>query len=94
MATPHSTHFYNEHAQRLFDQYQSLEFERVHGELLHHLPDQLGLALDIVAGSERDAKALAQRALAYVSLTRARKLAFVYGYGALSPWFVASPGNQ
>ncbi len=28
-----------------------------------------------------------ERALIYVSLTRARKLAFVYGYGQMSPWF-------
>lgn len=28
-----------------------------------------------------------ERALVYVSLTRARKLAFVYGYGQMSPWF-------
>ncbi|TGD72215.1 DNA helicase [Mangrovimicrobium sediminis] len=28
-----------------------------------------------------------ERALVYVSLTRARKLAYVYGYGVLSPWF-------
>lgn len=29
-----------------------------------------------------------ERALVYVSLTRARKLAFVYGYGTMSEWFV------
>lgn len=28
-----------------------------------------------------------ERALIYVSLTRARKMAFVYGYGQMSPWF-------
>lgn len=28
-----------------------------------------------------------ERALIYVSLTRARKIAFVYGYGQMSPWF-------
>lgn len=28
-----------------------------------------------------------ERALAYISLTRARKLAFVYGYGQMSAWF-------
>lgn len=27
-----------------------------------------------------------ERALIYVSLTRARKLAYVYAYGAISPW--------
>ncbi|MFI8645013.1 UvrD-helicase domain-containing protein [Pseudomonas iridis] len=29
-----------------------------------------------------------ERALIYVSLTRARQLAFVYGYGQMSPWFM------
>ncbi|MDR5902284.1 3'-5' exonuclease [Halomonas icarae] len=28
-----------------------------------------------------------ERALLYVSLTRARKLAFVFGYGQMSEWF-------
>lgn len=31
-----------------------------------------------------------ERALLYVSLTRARKLAYVYGYGVMSPWFESS----
>lgn len=34
-----------------------------------------------------------ERALAYVSLTRARKLAFVYGYGEMSAWFVKPNRN-
>lgn len=33
-----------------------------------------------------------ERALIYVSLTRARKLAFVYGYGQMSPWFRTEEG--
>ena len=74
MATSHSTHFYNEHAQRLFEQYQSLEFERVHGEWLHHLPEQAGLVLDIGAGSGRDARAMAQRGWQVVAVEPADKL--------------------
>lgn len=74
MATSHSTHFYDENAQRLFDQYQSLEFERVHGEWLHHLPEQPGLVLDIGAGSGRDAKALAQKGWQVVAVEPADKL--------------------
>jgi SAM-dependent methyltransferase len=56
-----SMRFYDDHAHQLFDQYQSLGFENVHGEWLHQLPEQVGLALDVGAGSGRDAKALAER---------------------------------
>lgn len=50
------------------------------------------LPLDFVLSSAADAVTRRQReneerALAYVSLTRARKLAFVYGYGQMSEWF-------
>lgn len=41
--------FYDDHANRLFDQYQSLSFENAHGEWLHQLPEQAGLALDVGA---------------------------------------------
>jgi superfamily I DNA/RNA helicase len=48
--------------------------------------------LDYVVNSAADAVTRRQReneerALLYVSLTRARKLAFVYGYGVISEWF-------
>lgn len=48
--------------------------------------------LDFVMQSAADAVTRRQReneerALVYVSLTRARKLAFVYGYGEMSEWF-------
>lgn len=48
--------------------------------------------LDFVVNSAADAVTRRQReneerALLYVSLTRARKLAFVYGYGQMSDWF-------
>lgn len=48
--------------------------------------------LDFVVNSAADAVTRRQReneerALLYVSLTRARKLAFVYGYGQMSEWF-------
>ncbi|KXS54980.1 MAG: UvrD/REP helicase [Marinobacter sp. T13-3] len=50
------------------------------------------LPLDFVLSSAADAVTRRQReneerALAYVSLTRARKLAFVFGYGQMSEWF-------
>jgi superfamily I DNA/RNA helicase len=49
--------------------------------------------LDFVMNSTADTVTRRQReneerALVYVSLTRARKLAFVYGYGDMSEWFV------
>lgn len=69
-----TTRFYNDNAQRLFDQYQSLSFERVHGEWLHHLPTQPGLALDVGAGSGRDAKALAERGWQVMAIEPAEKL--------------------
>lgn len=48
--------------------------------------------LDFVMNSAADAVTRRQReneerALVYVSLTRARKLAFVFGYGRMSEWF-------
>ena len=50
------------------------------------------LPLDFVVNSASDAVTRRQReneerALVYVSLTRARKQAFVFGYGRMSPWF-------
>lgn len=50
------------------------------------------LPLEFVVNSAADAVTRRQReneerALVYVSLTRARKLAFVYGYGEMSEWF-------
>ena len=41
-------------------------------------------AADAVTRRQRENE---ERALVYVSLTRARKLAYVFGYGAMSPWF-------
>ncbi|RUR30324.1 methyltransferase domain-containing protein [Vreelandella andesensis] len=69
-----TTRYYEDNAHRLFDQYQSLSFERIHGEWLHHLPTQPGLALDIGAGSGRDAKALADRGWQVMAVEPAAKL--------------------
>jgi len=46
----------------------------------------LSTAADAVTRRQRENE---ERALAYVSLTRARKLAFVFGYGQMSEWFGA-----
>ncbi|MGJ7500388.1 MULTISPECIES: class I SAM-dependent methyltransferase [unclassified Variovorax] len=53
--------YYDERADVLFDRYESVPFERVHGDLLKHLPAAGGMCLDIGAGSGRDAAYLAQR---------------------------------
>jgi len=50
---------YHENASHYFYQYQSVSFQQVHGDWLDLLPAQSGMALDIGAGSGRDAKALA-----------------------------------
>ncbi|TQE98673.1 MAG: methyltransferase domain-containing protein [Spiribacter salinus] len=52
---------YEEQASRYFSQYQSVVFEDVHADWLDLLPEQSGMALDVGAGSGRDARALAER---------------------------------
>lgn len=52
---------YTENARHYHEQYQSLDFEGVHADWLHLLPEQPGFALDVGAGSGRDAAALARR---------------------------------
>lgn len=49
---------YDAQAKELSDRYEALEFVRVHGWLLPFLPETRGMALDIGAGSGRDAKGL------------------------------------
>lgn len=51
--------FYSQHAERFFAQYQSVRFADVHRSWLGHLPAQPGFAMDVGAGSGRDAAALA-----------------------------------
>lgn len=50
---------YSREARRFFKQYQQVRFEDVHGAWLVHLPEEAGAALDVGAGSGRDAAALA-----------------------------------
>ena len=69
-----SFNYYDEHAQQLFRQYHSVKFERVHSDWLHHLPEQTGLALDVGAGSGRDAKALADRGWQVMAVEPAERL--------------------
>lgn len=53
--------FYTLKAEDCFAQYQALSFEQVHRDWLDLLPAKAGLALDVGAGSGRDAAALAAR---------------------------------
>jgi SAM-dependent methyltransferase len=53
--------FYHNHAKQLAEQYNATTFDDVHRCWLGHLPETAGLALDVGAGSGRDAKALAER---------------------------------
>jgi SAM-dependent methyltransferase len=50
---------YGSNAKRLAKQYESITFEDVHGDILHHFPVEPSHILDIGAGSGRDAAALA-----------------------------------
>ncbi|PAU76414.1 hypothetical protein CK501_15880 [Halovibrio salipaludis] len=52
---------YSEKALHFFNQYQKLAFEDVHQHWLAQLPESPGSALDVGAGSGRDAAALASR---------------------------------
>jgi len=65
--SPASTAGYAEAAETLARQYESVTFEEVHGPLLHLLPPP-GRALDIGAGSGRDAAALAARGFAVTAV--------------------------
>lgn len=47
--------YYDRHAARLADQYESLSFEHVHAGLLDLLPSPASAVLDVGAGSGRDA---------------------------------------
>lgn len=58
---------YSKNANALVKQYESVSFESVHGPVLNLLP-KAGFALDVGAGSGRDAAALAQRGFSVVAV--------------------------
>lgn len=51
---------YGDHADLLAAQYESISFEDVHRDVRHFFPHQPGRALDVGAGTGRDAAALAR----------------------------------
>ncbi|MBY6064516.1 class I SAM-dependent methyltransferase [Pseudidiomarina sediminum] len=55
-------HFYTRHAEALAAQYDSLDAEQVHRDWIDALPNE-GLALDVGAGSGRDARFMASKGL-------------------------------
>lgn len=68
-----SIRFYADNAAKLAEQYDSLSFEQVHGDWLRWLPEQ-GRALDIGAGSGRDAVALTKLGLEVTAIEPAQEL--------------------
>lgn len=66
--------YYDEHAERLAQKYESLSFDEVHKQLLPYLPQPPGKVIDIGAGSGRDAAALAQRGFDVTAVEPSTKL--------------------
>lgn len=65
---------YSEDAERYFEQYHKLDFEAVHHSWLGHLSERPGFALDVGAGSGRDAAALALRGWEVLAVEPAKRL--------------------
>jgi SAM-dependent methyltransferase len=68
MQRPAGTAGYTENADALAKQYESLAFEQIHRDLVALLPASPGRALDIGAGTGRDAAALARRGYQVVAI--------------------------
>jgi SAM-dependent methyltransferase len=68
MGRPAGTAGYAENANALAEQYESLAFEALHRDLLPLLPPLPGRALDVGAGTGRDAAALARRGYRVVAV--------------------------
>lgn len=66
--TSASTAGYGGEADSLAVQYESITFDEVHAPVLHLLPETPGHALDIGAGTGRDAAALAGRGFSVVAV--------------------------
>ncbi|MDG9666536.1 class I SAM-dependent methyltransferase [Hahella sp. CR1] len=69
-----STDFYNLNSEQLFHQYQSLPFEQVHAAWLDYLPATPERALDVGAGSGRDAGWLANKGWSVTAIEPSDKL--------------------
>lgn len=60
--------YYSEHAGELLERYEGVGFETVHADLIPYLPQSPGDALDIGAGSGRDAAWLAAHGWSVVAV--------------------------
>jgi SAM-dependent methyltransferase len=69
-----SVNYYSDNAEALFTAYTALDFETVHADWLACLPKNPGTAMDIGAGSGRDALALAKRGWEVVAVEPAQRL--------------------
>lgn len=69
-----SLDYYSANAEALFTAYTALDFETVHADWLTCLPEKPGTALDVGAGSGRDALALAKRGWEVVAVEPAQRL--------------------
>lgn len=65
---------YSDKAERFFAQYHELDFETLHRAWLPHLPERPGFALDVGAGTGRDAIALAERGWEVLAAEPAERL--------------------
>ena len=68
------TDIYSRKAAQFFKQYQAVDFSDVHKGWLSHLPERAGFALDVGAGSGRDALALAARGWEVLAVEPAAEL--------------------
>ncbi len=66
--------FYNQNATRVAEQYESVAFETVHRDLLEFLPSPPASALDIGAGSGRDANWLSKSGFNVVAVEPSENL--------------------
>ncbi len=60
--------YYSQHADELLARYKGVSFEAVHADLMPYLPPHPGQALDVGAGSGRDATWLANRGWSVVAV--------------------------
>ena len=74
MASPETIAWYNANAPTLVKTYQELEAERVHGWLIDLLPASGAIALDVGAGSGRDAAWLSSRGFDVIAVEPAREM--------------------
>ena len=65
---------YGENAAQLATQYESIEFEALHHDVLHLFPTQPSAILDIGAGSGRDSAALARKGHAVTAIEPSKEL--------------------